>query len=52
LGTGKEQSIRITAPKKLGKEEIERMVKDAERFAAQDAKKKAEVETINYGAAL
>jgi molecular chaperone DnaK len=48
LGTGKEQSIRITAPKKLGKEEIERMVKDAERFAAQDAKKKAEVETINY----
>ena len=48
LGTGKEQSIRITAPKKLGKEEIERMVKDAERFAAQDAKKKTEVETINY----
>jgi len=47
LGTGKEQSIRITAPKKLSKEEIEKMVKDAERFAAEDTKKKEEVETIN-----
>jgi len=47
LGTGKEQSIRITAPKKLSKEEIEKMVKDAERFAAEDAKRKEEVETIN-----
>ena len=52
LGTGKEQSIRITAPKKLGKEEIDRMVKDAERFAAQDAKKKEEVETINHADSL
>jgi hypothetical protein len=32
LGTGKEQSIRITAPKKLSKEEIDRMVKDAEKL--------------------
>jgi molecular chaperone DnaK len=48
LGTGKEQSIRITAPKKLGKEEIDRMVRDAERFAAEDAKTKEEVETINH----
>jgi len=47
LGTGKEQSIRITAPKKLSKEEIEKMVKDAERFAAEDTKRKEEVETIN-----
>jgi molecular chaperone DnaK len=47
LGTGKEQSIRITAPKKLSKEEIEKMVKDAEKFAADDAKKKEEIETIN-----
>jgi molecular chaperone DnaK len=47
LGTGKEQSIRITAPKKLSKEEIEKMVKDAEKFAAQDSKKKEEIETIN-----
>jgi len=47
LGTGKEQSIRITAPKKLSKEEIEKMVKDAEKFAAEDTKKKEEIETIN-----
>jgi len=36
LGTGKEQSIRITAPKKLSKEEIDKMVRDAEKFAAED----------------
>jgi molecular chaperone DnaK len=48
LGTGKEQSIRITAPNKLGKEEIDRMVREAEQFAAQDVKKKEEVETINH----
>lgn len=47
LGTGKEQSIHITAPKKLSKEEIDRMVKDAERFATEDVKKKEEVEAIN-----
>lgn len=47
LGTGKEQSVRISAPKKLSKEEIEKMVKDAEQFAADDAKKKEEIEAIN-----
>ncbi len=47
LGTGKEQSIRISAPKKLSKEEIDKMVKDAEKFAADDAKKKEEIETVN-----
>jgi molecular chaperone DnaK len=47
LGTGKEQSIRITAPKKLSKEEIDKMVRDAEKFAAEDTKKKEEVEIIN-----
>lgn len=47
LGTGKEQSIRITAPKKLSKEEIEQMVKNAEKFAAEDTKRKDEVENIN-----
>ncbi len=52
LGTGKEQSIRITAPKKLAKDEIERMVKDAEKFAAKDAEKKEEVETINQADSL
>jgi len=47
LGTGKEQSIRISAPKKLSKEEIDKMVKDAEKFAAEDVKKREEIETIN-----
>ena len=47
LGTGKEQSVRITAPKKLSKEEIDKMVRDAEKFAADDVKKKEEVEVIN-----
>ncbi|HEY7559846.1 MAG TPA: molecular chaperone DnaK [Candidatus Binatia bacterium] len=52
LGTGKEQSIRITAPKKLGKEEIDRMVREAEKFAAQDAKRKEEVEITNHADSL
>ncbi|MBU4304065.1 MAG: molecular chaperone DnaK [Candidatus Omnitrophica bacterium] len=47
LGTGKEQSIKITAPKKLSEEEIRKMVKDAEVFAEQDKKKKEEVEARN-----
>lgn len=47
LGTGKEQSIRISAPKKLSKEEIDKMVKDAEKFAAEDTKTKELVEAIN-----
>ncbi len=47
LGTGKEQSIKITAPKKLSKEEIDKMVRDAEKYAADNSKKKEEVETIN-----
>ncbi|MFC1708689.1 molecular chaperone DnaK [Candidatus Omnitrophota bacterium] len=47
LGTGKEQSIKITAPKKLSKEEIEKMVKEAEKFAEQDKKQKEEIEICN-----
>ncbi|MFA5164021.1 MAG: molecular chaperone DnaK [Candidatus Omnitrophota bacterium] len=47
VGTGKEQSIKITAPKKLSKEEIDRMVKEAEKFASEDTKKKEEIETVN-----
>ena len=47
LGTGKEQKIEITAPKKLSKEEIDKMVRDAEKYAVDDSKKKEEVETIN-----
>ena len=47
LEPGKQQSIKITAPKKLSKEEIEKMVRQAEQFASDDAKKKEEVEAIN-----
>ena len=52
LGTGKAQSIQITAPKKLGKDDIDRMVREAEKFAAQDANKKEEVEAINHSDTL
>ncbi len=52
LGTGKQQSIKITAPKKLSKEEIEKMVRQAEQFAADDAKKKEEVEAVNQADTL
>jgi len=52
LGTGKEQSIKITAPKKLSKEEIDKMVKEAEKFAVEDEKRKEEAETVNQADAL
>lgn len=52
LGTGKEQSIKITAPKKLNEEEIDRMVKDAEKFAEEDKKKKEAVEVKNQADTL
>ncbi|MBL7085346.1 MAG: molecular chaperone DnaK [Candidatus Omnitrophica bacterium] len=52
LGTGKEQSIRITAPKKLSKEEIDKMVKDAEKYAEEDKKRKEEVEVRNQADTL
>ncbi len=47
LGTGKEQSIKITAPEKLSKEEIEKMVKQAEQFADADKKRKELAEARN-----
>ena len=47
LGTGKEQSIKITAPEKLSKEEIEKMVKQADQFADADKKRRELVETKN-----
>ncbi len=46
-GTGKEQSIRITAPQKLSDEEIEKMVKDAEKHAEEDKKHKELIEVKN-----
>ncbi|MFB0526569.1 MAG: molecular chaperone DnaK [bacterium] len=47
LGTGKEQSMKITAPMKLSEEEIEKMVKEAEKFASEDKKRKEEAELRN-----
>ena len=47
LGTGKQQAITITGGTALEEEEIERMVKDAEQHANEDAKKKELVETRN-----
>jgi len=47
LGTGKEQSMKITAPMKLSEEEIEKMVKEAEKFASEDKKQKEEAELRN-----
>ncbi len=47
LGTGKEAGITISASTKLSKEQIERMKKDAERFAEEDKKKKEETELMN-----
>ncbi|MFH1258658.1 MAG: molecular chaperone DnaK [Elusimicrobiota bacterium] len=52
LGTGREQSIRITAPTKLAKEEVERMVKEAENYAEEDKKRKEEIEVKNEADAL
>ncbi len=47
--TGKEQKITITASTKLSKEEIDKMIKDAEQHAAEDAKRKEEAEIRNNG---
>ena len=51
-GTGKEQKITITASSGLSKEEVEKMKREAERFAAEDAKRKEEVETRNSADSL
>src|SRR5262250_1809652 len=48
LGTGKEQNITITASSGLTKDEVERMVKDSEANAAEDAKRKEEIEVRNH----
>ena len=47
LGTGREQSISITASSNMSEEEIKKAVHEAEQYAAEDKKKKDEVETIN-----
>jgi molecular chaperone DnaK len=47
MGTGKEQKITITATTKLDKNEVERMVKDAEKFADEDKRRKTKAELRN-----
>ena len=47
LGTGKEQRITITASTKLSDEEIEKKIKESERFAEEDKKKKEVIEIRN-----
>jgi len=47
LGTGKEAKITITASTKLSEEEKQKMIKEAERYAEEDRKKKELVEAIN-----
>lgn len=52
LGTGNEQNITITASSNLSDEEIDKAVKEAEKFAAEDKKKKEEVEIKNNAESL
>ena len=47
MGTGKEQSMTITASTKLNDQDINNMVKEAEKHAAEDAKRKEEIDTRN-----
>ena len=47
VGTGREQKITITASSGLSKEEIDKMMKDAESHAGEDEKKKGEIEARN-----
>ena len=49
LGTGKEQHITITSSTNMSKEDIDKAVKEAEMFAAEDAKRKEEIDVRNQG---
>src|SRR5450756_1047965 len=51
-GTGKEQSMTITGGSALAKDEIDRMVKEAEAYAAEDHKRREEAEVRNTGEQL
>ena len=52
LGTGKEQKITITASSGLSKEEVQKMTRDAEQFAADDQKRRDSAETKNRADAM
>ena len=48
LGTGNEQKVTITSSTNLTEDEINQRVKEAEQYAAEDKKRKEEVETLNH----
>ncbi len=52
LGTGREQSMTITGGSALPKEDIERMMRDAEQYAEEDRKRRDDVETRNQAESL
>ncbi len=52
LGTGKEQHITITSSTNMSEDEINKAVRDAEQFAAEDAKRKEEIDIRNEGDAM
>ena len=52
MGTGKEQSITITSSTNLSEDEIQKKVKEAEQYAAEDKKRKEEVELRNRAESL
>jgi molecular chaperone DnaK len=52
LGTGKEQKMTITAPLKMASDEIDRKIKDAEKFAEEDKQRKEKVELLNQADTL
>ena len=47
LGTGKEQNITITSSTNMSKDDIDKAVKEAEQFAAEDKKRREEIDTQN-----
>jgi len=52
LGTGKQQSVQITGGSALAKDDIERMMADAEKYAEEDRKRREEAEVRNRGESL
>ncbi len=52
MGTGKEQKMTITAPLKMASDEIDRKIKDAEKYAEEDRKRKEKVEILNQADTL
>ena len=52
LGTGREQRVTITASTHLDKSQVDRMVRESEQYAAEDAKRREEIETRNRADSL